>query len=226
MLDVITPSTQEDHQSELREMFELRYRALIKHERWEALSSADNREVDEFDTERAYYLLSRIKAEGPIVGCVRFVSSEGPTLSSETFSHLFETAGLPTGRDIFDVSRFVVDPAIRSKETISPITSELYCGWMEFGMALGLKALTAVVDLRHMQGVIARGVKVEPLGLPIESGKMRILGVLIPTDQENLDAMRAYRGLQKPVLSQSQKLELQNARHLDQGRRGLRREAG
>ena len=77
---------------------------------------------------------------------------------------------------------------------------------------MDLKGLTAVVDLGHMQAVIAAGVQVDPLGLPLDIGQGQILGVFIPTTPANVQAMRKFRSTDVLTLSADQCSKLREAR--------------
>jgi len=215
VLDIITPLNHKLYCDTLEEMFELRYRVLIEHDDWKGLHTDKHRETDDFDTENSYYVVSRVTSDGPLVGCLRFCSSLHPTLSSEVFPHLFKAGGLPATSDIFDVSRFLVDPRLRSSEHQSPISNELFCSWMEFGVILGLAGTTAVVEMKHLQHSLASGMDVAPLGLPVKVDGMEIIGVKFATNQKNLKIMRAMRAIDGPVFSRQQEIDLLNAREIE-----------
>ena len=204
MLTLVTPQTQHIHYRALNESFRLRHRVLIGYEKWDGLEPVGDREIDAFDTEEAYYLLAHDEPLGPVKGCVRFVPSDCPTLSSEIFAYLFEGGAPPKGEHLFDVSRFVVDPDVRSSDHVSSITADLNCGWIEFGLAMGLEGLTAVVDYRHLQRYLALGISIEPLGLPQRISDNQLIAVCIETSEENAASMRRCSRRADPVLTPHQ----------------------
>jgi acyl-homoserine lactone synthase len=66
--------------------FRLRYEIYVKERGWKALERPDGRDIDQFDTDAATYLLA---LEGRrLIGGLRVVPTTSPTLMSDVFPQL------------------------------------------------------------------------------------------------------------------------------------------
>ncbi len=190
-------------EDELQQMFALRYRVLVQQEGWTELDAGDGLEKDQYDDEYTTYLLSTTPDTGAVAGCVRFVPSIRPSLSSEIFPQLFDLAGLPTGPDVYDGSRILVDPATKHQGSPTQTTSELYCGMFEFGLTLKLKTITCIVAMKWLEYMRHWQWDVSPLGLPEKMGDESVIGLGINPTSEMLSNIREVRKQKSAVLSSS-----------------------
>ncbi len=165
MLFVVTRLNAREFEAELDEMFALRHKVLAEHLKWD-VSSENGRERDEFDDGNAIYLMCQ--HQGAMVGVIRFVHSMLPTLSSEIFSSLFTRRGVPREQDIYDGSRFCVDP---ETPYFRMHIGELMVGMAEFGRHVDLSAITSVNDYEMFRRYAASGLPTYPLGLPEQVGE-------------------------------------------------------
>ena len=84
MLQLINPDRYGEFIDDLAEMHRLRYRIFKERLGWDVQVSGDM-EVDEFDACRPVYLLQR-DDDGRVQGCVRLLSTAGPTMLRATRS--------------------------------------------------------------------------------------------------------------------------------------------
>lgn len=189
---------------ELDQMFRLRNRVFVEDMGWGDLNPKNGRERDAFDNPLTTYLLGYSEELNEVVGCMRFLPSLAPTLTSEVFPNLCNFKGVPKSAQFYDCSRFVVDPKTAlNMGNQSPVASELYCGMVEFGLSLELEVITCVVDLYWFRYMRSREWDVYPLGLPQKAGKESIIAMGLKPTRQMLEMFRSTRGVSGPVLSRS-----------------------
>jgi N-acyl-L-homoserine lactone synthetase len=187
----------------LDDMYQLRYRTLVEGEGWTDLKTEGGREKDQFDDETMTYLIAVGDDPAKALGCVRFQPSFKPSLTSAVFPHVCGFNGVPTGNDIYDGSRILVDRALAKHGSPTAVTSELYCGMIEFGRALNLTAITCIVAMKWLHYMRHWNWSVTPLGLPAPAGNDSVVGVAIHPTGEMLENIRKVRGVSAAVLSPS-----------------------
>ena len=187
----------------LDDMFQLRHRTLVDGEGWTDLRRDDGREKDQFDDEYMTYLIAVGENPDKALGCVRFQPSFKPSLTSTVFPHVCGFNGVPTGPDIYDGSRILVDRSLAKSGSPTAVTSELYCGMIEFGHALKLSAITCIVAIKWLHYMRHWNWSVTPLGLPAPAGEDSVVGVAIHPTEAMLANIRGVRGISAPVLSPS-----------------------
>lgn len=120
------------------------------------------REVDQFDTEAAYYC-SLFSGE-QIVGGFRAIRTDFPYLAREVFPHLARTHPFPQRRDAWEISRFGVLPGL-NRTKLAKIN---YALMFRFAYLRGASALIAVADLAHERVLTAFGIRSARYGPPQE----------------------------------------------------------
>ena len=146
----------------LEDYFRLRHQIYVVERKWTVLDRPDKREIDQFDTDEAVYL---IEAEaGRHLASMRLLPSAGPHLLSEVFPHL--CAGpVPRGRDIFEATRLCTTPAAE-KDEARRLRGLVWLGALQYAFAHGIRKITGVTHARFLQQILASGLDIEPLGLP------------------------------------------------------------
>ena len=95
MIQLIEAADRPAFESQLAQMYRERKRVFVDRLGWEVPVVAGEFEIDQFDTDRAVYVLA-LDPGGAQLGSARLLPSTGPTLLSEVFPHLCER-GVPTG---------------------------------------------------------------------------------------------------------------------------------
>lgn len=148
MIRVLTPYDYEAHRDLLEQMFALRYRVFYERMGWDV--TVDNgREIDKYDALSPYYFLA-IDDDERVIGTWRLLPTTGPYMLPDVFGVLMEGEPVPRSARVWECSRFAVDDhdGARSAQSIHRITSELFCGLIEYCLEVGIEEVVTVYDLR------------------------------------------------------------------------------
>lgn len=140
MIDVVTPDLYATYASELRLMFQQRYRVFRQRMGWE-VSGKQGEERDEFDELYPIYLLA-FGEKQELVGSWRFLPTTGRYMLRNVFPQLISGTKAPYHPLVWEGSRFAVES--RGART----SSELLCAVTETCIALGIRELITVYDAR------------------------------------------------------------------------------
>jgi acyl-homoserine lactone synthase len=172
----------------LEESYRIRYDLYVKGRGWKALDRPDGREVDQFDTELATYL---IWADGTeVIGGARFVPTDEPHLMSDVFPHIVTFADIPNSPKIWEITRLFTSRGGKSQVNRRNVTSEVFCAMFELGLIKGLEAITVVCDTFFLPRLLESGVEVRPLGLPTPYDEGTCIACLMPVNLVQLSAAR------------------------------------
>lgn len=186
--------------AQLDEMYRIRYRIYVEQRKWMALSRADKREIDPFDTEEAVYLLGLDEA-GLVTSGLRLVPTTGPTLMRDVFSHALTWGRIPCDERILEMSRHFLtsEPADYAQQW--HMESESLCAMFEYGLAAGLKRVSLLCDAYYLRTLLECGWNVHPLGVPTPYGEGTCIAILFEVTEAALVGTRASRGVFSPVLT-------------------------
>ncbi len=177
--------------------YRLRHEIYVKQRRWMALDRPDGREIDQFDTDDAVYLLALDGAR--IVGAMRAVPTTCPTLMSDVFPQLNLRA--PVHRpDVYELSRIFVVPERRGEHSGPGLATILQAAIIEYGLAVGLTGFTIVLETWWLPRFEEQGWRAKPLGLPIEIDGMSTVAVFVACDEDTWDDMVERKGITGPML--------------------------
>ena len=173
----------------LEESYHVRYDLYVKHRGWKALDRPDGREIDQFDTSEATYL---IWADGEeVIGGARFVPTNKPHLMSDVFPHIVTFAPIPCSPRIWEITRLFSSRGGSSSANRRNVTGEVFCAMFELGLANNLEGISVVCDTFFLPRLLDSGVKVTPLGLPTPYDEGTCIACFIPV---NIDQLSAARG--------------------------------
>ena len=91
---------------EAERMFQLRYKVGVEDWGWKLPNVRDNLDIDDFDRPQTDYILV-YNDHDEMVACSRLNATTGPHLMSEVFPHQCEFTGVPTGENIWELSRYI-----------------------------------------------------------------------------------------------------------------------
>jgi acyl-homoserine lactone synthase len=187
----------------------LRHDIYVKQRRWMALDRPDGREIDQFDTEDAVYLLA---LDGDrILGSMRAVPTTHPTLMSDIFPQL--NLRSPIRRpDVYELSRIFVVPERRGEQAGPSLATILQAAIIEYGLSVGISGFSIVLETWWLPRFEEQGWKAKPLGLPIDIDGMSTIAVFVDCDEETWDDMVQRRGIVGPTLTWN---DLDTVRRLD-----------
>ena len=164
MIRVLTPYDYQAHGNLMDQMFRLRYRVFYERLGWD-VAVEDGREIDNYDALSPYYFVAlddehhARTGEERVVGTWRILPTTGPYMLPDVFSVLMDGDPVPRSARVWECSRFAVDDratdaetgahtAERSTQSIHRITSELFCGLIEYCLDVGIDEVITVYDLR------------------------------------------------------------------------------
>ena len=182
----------------LEQMHQTRRAVFVDRLGWPLQVDGAGREIDEFDTPEAEYLLDIEPESGRLLGSLRLLRTDRPHLLSEHFTDLCE-AEIPRGRAIREISRLVTAPDA-PRERRMRIQHRLAGALLEYGLELGLSAYTLVTHTTWMPTLLCVGWSCRPLGLPQPRDGQLIGALMIEVTREGLAAQRSFGG-RYPALS-------------------------
>lgn len=199
MLHVVTKQNAHLYKDQIEQSFRIRHDIYVGERKWMALERPDRREVDQFDTLSAIYLLS-LESDGRVVGGSRLVPSLEPHLLSDVFPALASFRPVPRSARVAEWTRFYVVPARREQHAVSYVAAEIMCGVQEFGMVQGLDQFSIVSETFFFPRFLELGWAPEPLGLPQQIDGAPVMAYTVKVSEEALARTRALHGIKTSVL--------------------------
>lgn len=178
MIVVIDRDNRDEHRAALDEAYRLRHRIFVEEAGWETLRRPDGRERDRFDDEHAVDML--LYRGQRLIGYQRMLPTTRPYLLTDIYPQLCDGQP-PCGSNIYEWTRFAVDPACRGDGTgLGLAGAQLVLAYVEWGLERGVDSV--VVELAPSQ--LVKFVQCHFLAHP--------LGVMQKIDGRNTIAVQAY----------------------------------
>ena len=200
MMALIEPGHRNAFASQLTEMHRLRYRVFKERLDWRVVGR-EGLEVDEFDRCDPVYLLS-LDSTGRVQGCVRLLPTLGPNMLRDAFSALLNGSACPAAANIWESSRFALD--LRGNPigsgTLSPATTEMFAGMIEFGLARSLANIVTVTDIRVERILRRAGWPLQRISEPTTLGNTQALVGYLDISLQALASVRSAGSITSPVL--------------------------
>ncbi len=179
----------------------IRHDIYVGERKWMDLERPDGREIDQFDTDQAVYLLGIEPGKG-VGGGSRLVPTLEPHLMSEVFPELANVRGLPRADNIFEWTRIFVIPAKREGGRLCKAAGIIYCSILEFCLSQNVNQLSVVCEAYWIPRLIALGWNPVLLGEPIMKDGMSIVGITCDMTEEALDKTRSTYEISGSVMAQ------------------------
>jgi acyl-homoserine lactone synthase len=144
-------------------MYRDRKRVFVDLRRWDIPVIDSEFEVDQYDGPRSVYCIAT-DDHGVHRGSIRLLCSSGPHILGDLFPELCED-GVPTGSDIWELTRACVSPRLRPPER-RHVRNALTTAVVEYALYRGIRAYTCIADSGWLSQVLALGWDCRPLGLP------------------------------------------------------------
>ncbi|HJW41117.1 MAG TPA: acyl-homoserine-lactone synthase [Rhizomicrobium sp.] len=198
MLEVVTSRNALLYQDALHDMYCLRHRMLVDGGGLERLRRKDGLLVDRFDGPDATYLLLTDDS-GNVRGAERLLPTTGRHVLAEIVPEACSVAGVLRGKGIFELTRVCVDEALDLpvRETAR---NHLMVGLLEFCVRSGCRKLTMLLPTDALFHHLVIGLKIKPLGLPVERDGTKQIAVAMTIDQTGLDALRFAFDVFEPLV--------------------------
>jgi len=149
----------------LDRMYKLRHTVFAERLRWTSLNNS-RREIDLYDVINPVYLICRDPA-GEVVGCWRLLPTTGPYMLRDIFAHLLWGAPPPEQPDIWEISRFAIDPQWRDYDSLGAVGSvvgQMLLDLFDFSEANGITRIIAASDIRFDRILNRAGLKTTHYG--------------------------------------------------------------
>lgn len=180
----------------LEQSYRVRHDIYVNVRGWKALDRPDGREIDQFDTPEATYLLWADKNE--VVGGARFMPTHLPHLMSDVFPHIVTMGEIPRSPAVWEVTRLFTSRGGESKANRRQVTGDVLCGMFEMALHYELKSISVVCDTFFLPRFLESGVQIKPLGLPTKYDEGICVACIIPVSPAQLAAARGNK--RGPVL--------------------------
>ena len=168
-----------------RKMFEDRKSVFVDLLGWDVPVLDGRFEFDEFDNERATYLIIA-DDEGDHLGSARLL----PTTRRHILGSLFASlcaAPPPTGPQVFEITRFCLSPRHRAAGR-RVVRRQLVTGLVWHALETGIRTYTGVAEMAWLQQILAFGWDCRPLGVParFDCGMIASIAIEIGRDTPEL----------------------------------------
>ncbi|PTL81866.1 acyl-homoserine-lactone synthase [Vitiosangium sp. GDMCC 1.1324] len=199
-IHVIHAGNRHHYEEALEQHHRIRHDIYVGERKWMELERPDGREIDQFDTDKAVYLLGIEPGRG-VVGGSRLVPTLGPNLMSDVFPELANVRGLPRAYDIFEWTRIFIIPAKRESGRLSQAAGIVYCGILEFCLSQHIRQLSVVCEDYWIPRLQALGWSPVRLGEAILKDDMSIVGITCDMTEEALAKTRSTYSIDDSVMA-------------------------
>lgn len=199
MIEVVFPESRFEHAPALMQMHHDRKRVFVDRLGWSLPCRSSWLEVDDFDNERAVYLLARDPMTGRHMASVRLLPTTGPHMLSSLFASLCVGA-IPTGEDCWEISRFLTCPPEVEGTSVLRLHRLLAAALLEFALMKSIRRYTLVTEAHRLPALLSIGWSVMPLGLatPCEDETLQALEIRV--EEPVLARLRRKTGISSGVL--------------------------
>ncbi|WP_162652889.1 acyl-homoserine-lactone synthase [Lentilitoribacter sp. Alg239-R112] len=139
MLEVIDRYNFDLYQSELESIYRYRHWYFVDRLDWKAIYREDGREIDDYDNDDAIHL-AKLKA-GRVVSYTRLIPTNRPHLLSHVYPEIMDGQDYETGKDIYEWTRFSVDPEFGNLARLNDETMFIFHGIAEYCVQKGIRHL-------------------------------------------------------------------------------------
>jgi acyl-homoserine lactone synthase len=156
-------------------------------------------EIDRFDDEFAVYLLARSPEDGRHLASLRLLPTTRPHLLNTVFLDLCEE-GAPTGECIWEISRLLTTPHVRTGQSALKLHRLLALALAEFASLNEVSAFTLVIEATRLPALLSIGWTIIPLGLPTIVQGQELVALSIDASPASLASLRARLQMAGPAL--------------------------
>ncbi|TJX00300.1 MAG: GNAT family N-acetyltransferase, partial [Mesorhizobium sp.] len=193
---VVTSRNRLLYEREFDEFLRRRHDAFVRQKQWRP-ESIDGREVDQFDTDVATYILGM--QDEQVVTSARLIPTSDPHLVSEVFPDMCELTGVPRRPDYAEWTRTFVKGDVADRGIRGTITQLSYAV-MEYALDEGLSAVGGIQKTYFMAHHGRLRWKVRPCGLAKEVGGEWCIVAYTDVTQEALVSVRRLLGIDHSLL--------------------------
>lgn len=188
------------YESAMEQHFRIRHDICVGEMRWMDLERPDGRDVDQFDTDKAVYLLGLEPERGVVAGS-RLLPTLEPHLLGNVFPELANLQGLPRAPDIFEWTRFFVHSERREPGQLSKAAGIIQCALVEFCLSQDIRRLSGVCESYWIPRLQSLGWNPCLLGEPIVKDTMTLVGLTADMTKQALEKTRLTYGISGSVIA-------------------------
>ena len=198
MVSVITANNRRNYTAQMNGMHRDRKTIFVDTLKWDVPVVDGQYEIDQYDNERAIYLLNLDEQRQRHLGSVRLLPSTGPHILGDIFPMLCDHE-VPRGEDIWEATRLCTAPHLRRREAWLS-RSYLAVAMAEFALLYGIRKYTCVAASWWISSLMDVGWECEMLGQPKDLNGQSIGALLIDITPATLKLFRLKMGWRYPVL--------------------------
>jgi len=197
MIDLVLPEARFRFAGALMEMHRDRKAVFVDQLGWSLPAMGSWLEIDQFDNDYAVYLLAREAQRHQ--GSVRLLPTTRPHMLDTLFSGLCP-GGVPTGEDVWEISRLVTNPRDCIGGAGLRVHRLLALALVEFARLNGISRYNIVAEAKRVPALLAMGWTVMPLGLPTEWDGEELQALQIRIDEHSLGQVQRRVRIFEPAL--------------------------
>jgi N-acyl-L-homoserine lactone synthetase len=185
MVDIVTAANRRQYRKHLDSMFEDRKRVFVDIMRWDIPVAVGKFEIDQFDDDKAIYLVISNSAGGHM-GSLRLLSTDHPHMLGNLFPYLCEN-GVPSDSNTMEITRLCLSPRLPASERLR-IRNRLISVMVDYGRVRGIKTFTGVVTAHFLSKIMTMGWRCDSLG-PLRAANGTMIGAFcIHVDEAPISA--------------------------------------
>jgi acyl homoserine lactone synthase len=183
----------------LDDIYRLRAEVFRENLGWD-VATLCQREIDEFDTERAIYG-AITDEQGELEGCFRLLPTTDRYMLKSVFPELLHGEAAPSDPRVLESSRFAVKPSIlkgRGIQGLHEVTAHLLISQIDYCLTHHIHTVVSVTDLRFERVLRSAGLPCERYGAPLTIGATKaVAGFMHPTPQALASVWTVYNDLRR-----------------------------
>lgn len=203
MINLVTKQNASMYDDLLVRMFRHRYRVFKEKLDWD-VKDIDGEERDEFDRVDTAYLIATDEC-GRVEGSWRLLPTTKPYMASTVFSQVLDGQQAPASGDIWECSRFAIDPMERRMTSygVDETTASLFIAITEFAVTCGVRQIVTVADIA-LARLVQRAFDLRPVWRSSvhRLGTARAVLVRYEIDGALLERLRARFEAPAPIIKQ------------------------
>jgi N-acyl-L-homoserine lactone synthetase len=200
MIDLIVPEERHSYATSLLQMYHDRKRVFIDELGWRLKSPGSWLEVDDYDNDRAVYLMARDAESGDHLGSVRLL----PTTSTHMMDGIFPDLcidGVIRSKATWEISRLVAAMNGKAGARLLRVHRMLALALVEFAIMNDIDSYVLVAESQRVPALLSVGWRVEPLSLPTDHEGELIEALKILIEPDTLGRMRKRLGVSSALLA-------------------------
>ncbi len=200
MVKLVNSANRARYQSALDDMHRDRKKVFVDWLKWNVPVVGD-KEIDQYDTPEAIYLLSLDPETGAHLASLRLLPCSGPTLMAEHFADMVENP-VPNDDTAWEMTRLCAAPGEKDKLKQWNARKDITVAAVEFALMRGISQLIFVTHSTWVPTILSIGWDIELLGLPRKDGQTNddIAAMRVHVTPDTLKLLRGNWGVTEALL--------------------------